>query len=62
MLARVTTAKTVRIPTTTTTITVCAFATSLDPTMFTPVMTTMISAANTLIQTALSSPVSMELA
>ena len=62
MLTRRTTAKKVRIPTTTTTITLCAFATSFDPAMFTPVMTTMMSAANTLIQTALSSPVSMELA
>ena len=57
-----TTAKNVRIPTTITTITLCAFATSFDPAMFTPVITMMMSAANTLIQTAFSSPVSMELA
>ena len=55
MLTRVTTAKTTRIPTTTYTITVWALATSLDPTMFTAVMTTMISAAKNLAQAALSS-------
>ena len=49
MLTRRTTANTVRIPTTITTITLCAFATSFDPAMFTPVMTMMISAASTLI-------------
>ena len=54
MFARGTTAKTMRIPMTIKTITLCAFATSLDPTMFTPVMTRMTSAAKTLIQTAFS--------
>src|SRR5215475_15307915 len=54
MLASVTTAKTTRIPTTTYTITVCAFATSLDPTTFTAVMTTMTSAAKNFAQAAFS--------
>jgi hypothetical protein len=42
--------------------TVCALATSCDPTTFTIVITMMMAAANTLIQTALSCPVSIELA
>src|SRR5215469_6213631 len=50
MFASVTTANTDKIPSTTYTITVCAPATSRDPTTFTPVMTRMISAAKTLIQ------------
>ena len=61
MLTSVTTAKKVRIPRTIKTITVCALATSFDPTMFTAVMTMMISAANTLAQT-LFSPANIALA
>ena len=55
MLTSVTTAKRTRIPTTTYTITVWAPATSLDPTMFTTVMTTMIRTAKTLTQVVSSS-------
>lgn len=54
MFTSVTTAKMTRMPSTTYTITVCALATSPDPTMFTAVITTMISAAKTLAQAAFS--------
>ena len=61
MLTRVTTAKRTRMPRTTVTITVCARATSLEPTMLTAVMTRMMRAANTLIQ-ASPPPANIELA
>ena len=55
-LAIVETAKSVRMPSTTYTITVWAFATACDPRMFTRVITTTIRTANTFAQ---SSPPSL---
>ena len=49
------------MPRTTVTITVCALATSLEPTTLTAVMTRMMSAANTLIQASFP-PANIELA
>src|SRR3974390_2808087 len=60
-LARVDTAKTVRLPMTTTTTTVCALATALDPRTLSIVMTQMSRTANTLTQVVFES-VSAELA
>lgn len=54
-VASVTTAKVVRIPTTTTTTTVCARATACEPSTFNAVMATTTSTANTLAQAALPS-------
>jgi hypothetical protein len=55
MLTSVTTAKKVRMPTTTYTIRVWALATSLDPTTLTAVITTMISTAKNFSHAVLSS-------
>src|SRR5690348_2464431 len=49
-LASVTTAKNDKMPTTTYTMMVCAFATRFDPTILTTVMATMMSTAKILIQ------------
>jgi hypothetical protein len=55
MFAIVTTANTQRIPTTTKTIALCSRATTVDPAMFTPVITITTAAANTVAHTVESS-------
>jgi hypothetical protein len=53
MFSSVATANTARLPITMTTITVCARATTFDPTMLTTVITTMIRAANIFVHITL---------